>query len=260
MVQDGKLAKRAGQTSIGTSHSVATDPNALARPRAISTASSTWWTRWGFVGRGSGNFVLAIKGTVVYRPVPDHFKVPGQPAGPVLAHHGSSVSANQHGFVGDELVVIVQLIGVWVAINRALVHRNLTVIFTPRLQHARELEEAVGDGIELGLPNNVLQHRVCNFDLRDGEHSWICKTHTRGNVHEVPHIKSSSNAFTPEKLVLLNVFGEPPVAVHIRKVQFSSLGQDPVCFPKHPGLVGRQVDDAVGDDDVDGLVRDPSPI
>jgi hypothetical protein len=61
----------------------------------------------------------------------NHVKVVGEPR---VTYHGSRVTAHKHGLVGHKVVVVVEVVHMPVARQRAFVRRNLAVVFTECLQ------------------------------------------------------------------------------------------------------------------------------
>ena len=70
---------------------------------------------------------------------------------------------------------------------------------------------------------------------------------------EVFHVQGPSEALAQHHVVAPHGVGEPPVAVHVAEVELAA-GLEGHEAPRHDGLlVGAQVDDAVGDDQVHGV-------
>ena len=135
-----------------------------------------------------------------------------------------------------------------------LVDSKLAVVFTEGLNEPRELEEAVRDRVELGLSQEGLELGVVDFDGGGHEDPRVREPDLPGFALKVVDVHGAGDALPPEHLVLLDVNREPSVAVDVTEEELAAVCEDPVGLLEHPGLVGAQVDDAVADHQVLGLV------
>ena len=134
----------------------------------------------------------AVEESVVRRAVADEGEVFPEPS---LAHHRSGVATHEHGFVFDESVVIVELVGVGGVGNAAVVDGVLAVVFAQGFEDARrELEEAVGDGVKLGLSQEFGESGVSNIDLVSGQDARIGESGGLAETFEIFDVHGAAEA------------------------------------------------------------------
>mmetsp|Transcript_26515 Transcript_26515/g.74189 ORF Transcript_26515/g.74189 Transcript_26515/m.74189 type:complete len:294 (-) Transcript_26515:284-1165(-) len=155
-----------------------------------------------------------------------------------------------------EVVVLVQEPSGWVSWQGALVHDGLTVVLAVRLQW--QLPETVGGRVELQGLASRLGNATLDLGVLDGDGGILHQTRIRESdlarqVLKVVPVQRSAQALAPEHLVLLEVHGHAAVGIHVRKVQLATRLQQAEALLQHGFLVGAEVDDAVGDDDVEGF-------
>mmetsp|Transcript_34626 Transcript_34626/g.87615 ORF Transcript_34626/g.87615 Transcript_34626/m.87615 type:complete len:275 (-) Transcript_34626:758-1582(-) len=201
------------------------DSAACAARRARSTASRLRRERY---------WRTAVKLSVVHVTVACDDKVWLQPG---LLHHGRRVAAHQHRLVRDEPVVVIQRIRVLVAWQRALVHCHLAVVLAQGLQAARDLEQPVRDGEELGLAHSARQLGVVDGDGLRLQGPGVREPHLARQAQEVVDVQRAAQALAQQYGVCAQLLGQPPVAVHVAEVHLAPRRQHAVRLPQYGGLV-----------------------
>merc|ERR1719474_687660 len=98
----------------------------------------------------SGRDGVAVKETIMGLGVAEHGKMRFEPCS---ADHIGRIPADQHGFVGDEAVMVVEVIEIGVFSQSAFVDGHLSKVLALIL-HLLVLEQSVRDAVELGVPQN----------------------------------------------------------------------------------------------------------
>mmetsp|Transcript_45287 Transcript_45287/g.142010 ORF Transcript_45287/g.142010 Transcript_45287/m.142010 type:complete len:277 (-) Transcript_45287:386-1216(-) len=199
----------------------------------------------------------AVEEAVVRGAVAVDLEVRVQPRHPALAEHRRRVAADQEGLALLQRVVVVQVVVVREAGDRALVDGELAVVLALGLQHARQLEQPVGDAVEARAADDVLELRVVDDDLLLGEHARVVKAGLHGLAREVLDVHGTGDALAPEHLVGARLLREAAVGVDVAEVELAASGEHAVDLAEDARLVGGEVDDAVGDHQVEGLVLEP---
>mmetsp|Transcript_47741 Transcript_47741/g.91269 ORF Transcript_47741/g.91269 Transcript_47741/m.91269 type:complete len:209 (-) Transcript_47741:472-1098(-) len=190
--------------------------------------------------------------------VTNNLEVLCQPAHPLFSKHSSRISAHNSWFVRLEPVVVVQPVDVLRPGDGALVHGVLAVVLAQRLEQARELEQAVCDGVEARLAHHLSQLGVGHLNGGDAQHARVGEARGARHSLEVLVVQRPGQTLPKQHLVLHHLARQAPVAVDVREVKFASGGQHTVRLGEHALLVGGEIHHAVADDDVKALVRNAS--
>mmetsp|Transcript_13923 Transcript_13923/g.44152 ORF Transcript_13923/g.44152 Transcript_13923/m.44152 type:complete len:371 (+) Transcript_13923:305-1417(+) len=175
---------------------------------------------------------------------------------PRVPQHGRRVAAHQERLALLDPVVVVELVGVLVALDGALVDRVLPVVLAEGLERLGQLEEAVGDRVELGLPQQLLEAGVLHLDGVGGHDAGVGEAHGVAEALEVLAVEGPPEALPDQHVILARGHGQAAVAVHVGEVELAADGEGAVHLREHSLLVGGQVDNAVGDGEVDAPILD----
>mmetsp|Transcript_19724 Transcript_19724/g.54859 ORF Transcript_19724/g.54859 Transcript_19724/m.54859 type:complete len:349 (-) Transcript_19724:167-1213(-) len=173
-----------------------------------------------------------------------------------VGQHAVRVAADGMDLSVLEEVVLVEEPAGWVSWQGALVDDGLTVVLAVWLQW--ELPETVGGGVELQLFAAGFGDATFDLSILDGD--WCVLHETRigeanlaGHVLEVVPVEGAAEALAPQHLVLLQMHWHATVGVDIGEVELAAWLEKAQALLEDCLLIRAEVDDAVGDDDIEGL-------
>mmetsp|Transcript_19462 Transcript_19462/g.46040 ORF Transcript_19462/g.46040 Transcript_19462/m.46040 type:complete len:313 (+) Transcript_19462:300-1238(+) len=139
-----------------------------------------------------------------------------------------------------------------------LVDDGLAVILARRLQLV-QLEQSIRGRVELQVVMSRLVDGGLHIVVLDGDwcilhEAGIGEAAALGQVLEIVPVQRTRQTFAPQNLVVAQGLRHAAVGVHVGEVQFASGLEEAAAALQHGLLVGAEVNDAVGHDDVDGIV------
>mmetsp|Transcript_134688 Transcript_134688/g.200438 ORF Transcript_134688/g.200438 Transcript_134688/m.200438 type:complete len:298 (-) Transcript_134688:261-1154(-) len=173
-----------------------------------------------------------------------------------VVKHIVGISTNRVDLPGFKKVMLVQQPPRRISLHASLVNDGLPVIFTVRLQII-EFPQSVRRRIE--LQGIVSRRREQPFDagVLNGNRivlhqARIRETDLAGHVFEIVPIQSTRQAFSPQDFIVLQLLRHATVGVDVGKVEFATRLEQIQTLLQDGFLIGTQVDNAVGNDNVKG--------
>ena len=187
--------------------------------------------------------------------IPDEFKMFLEPR---LLEHIVRVAANGEYLSSLHVVVIVQGPPGLKPRDGALVNDGLPVILAKGFEGI-QLHQAVGRGEEfqvfVAAPlDGILHLLVVDGNWRVLDEPRILEAALFGEVVEVVPVEGAAEALAPEHLIVTKRLGHASIGVYVGEVELPTLLEEAVAAPQHRLLIGTEVDDTIGDDDVDAAV------
>ena len=173
-----------------------------------------------------------------------------------VLHVGAGVPADVEAQTLEEAMVVVEVEVVLGALDAAVVDGGLTVFLADVLLDVGQLERTNRALGELDVADKRLDLVVvdrCRTRLDVAEVLPAAPAH---QAAEVLDVHRSAQALADEQRAAADLFGYAAIGEDVGEVELSAVGEHAPDFVEDGLLVGGEVDNAVGDDDVDGAVLD----
>ncbi len=138
-------------------------------------------------------------------------------------------------------------------VHRALIDHRLPVVLAGRLQRIN-VEQPVGGRVEADVPQLRLDGRVLDGQPARLHQTRIAESAPLGQVEKVVPVQGPGQAFPVEHRVGGQRRRYPAVGVHVGEIELAAGLEQPFHIADYLGLVGAQVDHAVGHHDIEVAV------
>mmetsp|Transcript_22657 Transcript_22657/g.44453 ORF Transcript_22657/g.44453 Transcript_22657/m.44453 type:complete len:306 (-) Transcript_22657:280-1197(-) len=135
--------------------------------------------------------------------------------------------------------------------NGSLVNHSLTVVLFGGFKLVRrQLRETIGDTVKPDVANLFLNAAV--LDGNDGvlNNQGLAEATLDCDTLEVGPVESATEAFSPENRILAESFRNTTFGVDVGELHHTTLLQQGKCLLEHGALIGAEINDAVGGDDI----------
>jgi len=122
-----------------------------------------------------------------------------------FGEHGSRISANQHGFAGDELVMIVQHVRVRAMSDRSKISRDLPKILASVFQ-GLYFERANSEGIKPRHSDLGFHHFIIDGNRPSSDNSVIENAQGVEQTAKIFDVHGTREAFAQQDLIFTPIY------------------------------------------------------
>mmetsp|Transcript_1810 Transcript_1810/g.2168 ORF Transcript_1810/g.2168 Transcript_1810/m.2168 type:complete len:205 (+) Transcript_1810:218-832(+) len=179
---------------------------------------------------------------------------------PRLLEHVVRITTDGENLSSLHVVMVVQGPPTLKPWNGPFIYHSLSIILTHGVKFGIiEFEQAVGGRIKFQIPrsrlcNSILHGLIINGNHRVIDEARIDETTFLCKVVKVVPVQRATETFTPEHFIVPQLLCNASIGIYVGKIQFASRFEDSVTGFEYCLLIGAEVDDTVGDDDIDGII------
>src|SRR3989338_7230947 len=106
----------------------------------------------------------------------------------------------------------------------------------------------------------MFKFKILDSEFSSCHHTVIKAPHIHHESSEIFGIQGSTKALANQCRIVCQMFWYSPVGKNIREIEFASRFQNTEDFGKDPPLFRREIDDTIGDHDINGSGLDPQSL
>lgn len=242
-----------GRQTAGHALDYCADRSSLHLAAAAATAAAASILAVG----GVGDVAATGEGSVVNIAVT--LDLEGLAVARVLDHR-AGVAADLERLVGEEAVVVVKVEELVHTGDGALIGRDLVVLFAQILDLVGDLEGAHRAGEEREVLDPLGDLVVADDGAAGGHVAEVLPTDLAHQAAEVLDVHRAGDTLAAQHGVGCELRRHAAVGKNVGEAQLAAVGEHAPDLREHGFLEGGEVDDAVGDDDVDAAILDPKAL
>src|SRR5690606_5641182 len=161
-----------------------------------------------------------------------------------VCQHAPGVTTHRRNLAGFKQVMAIQLEGMFMPGDRALVDHRLPVVLTDAFQF-RQFEQSIGGAVETCLAKAHLDIRVLDRDRAALHQARVAKAAETCQVEKIVPVQRTGQAFAIQHRIGGQPCIDATIRIHVRKIQLAAGLEHTPDLTQYGLLVRTQVDHAI---------------